>query len=160
MCDRRGFSLIELVVTISVIGILSAVAAPVLGTVAGRNKAAVGERMVVDHLRAARMKAVSRNARVRVVFDCPTPGAMRTLVVTGNAAIDNAADRCRANQPNDGPAIWLPTDVSVVNGRAIEFDGRGVATPIGASAPISLRVIHGVTQRTVVVTGAGRVSGS
>ena len=115
--------------------------------------------LVAAQIRAARLAAISRNARFRVVFECPVPGAVRMLEVTGTPAIDDAADRCTTDRPNDGPAVYMPPDVWF-GGDApptLEVNGRGEITALGATMPRTITVNHGSFNRNITVTAAGRV---
>lgn len=65
---KTGFTLIEMMIVVAIMGILSAIAAPnFMNYMAGRrlNGAA---RMVMSDLMAARQKAVSENNQVKVFF--------------------------------------------------------------------------------------------
>jgi type II secretion system protein H len=65
---KRGFTLIELMVTIAVFGILAAIAIPNFQTYMQQRRLNGAARQVMSDLMAARMKAVNENRGVRVFF--------------------------------------------------------------------------------------------
>jgi type IV fimbrial biogenesis protein FimT len=154
----RGFSLIELLITVGLVGVMSAIAAPSFTASNGRSRLYTATETIQLQLRSARLAAISRNRPVRVAFNCPVAGASRLLTVTGNAAVDDAANRCTTNQPNDGAAIYLPTKVTFGNVPRLEFSGRGIVTAQGATVPMSFTVSYGNDTRTVFVTAIGRIT--
>ena len=82
--SARGFTLIELMITMALIGILAAIGLPVMSSSIERNRVWTGSELVGSQIRQARLKAISRNQRFRVRFDCPVAGQLRVLVVTGD----------------------------------------------------------------------------
>lgn len=66
--ERRGFTLIELVLTITILGIIAAVSIPTLVNL-GSNNAEVAARKLVSDLSYARRLAQSRNSIYGVSFD-------------------------------------------------------------------------------------------
>lgn len=162
MRDDAGFSLLELVVVVGLIGLLAAVALPNFRTVLERNRVITSSDLIAGQIREARLAAITRNTTFRVVFDCPTAGAVRMLAVTGTLAIDGAADRCTMNQPNDGPALYVQPDVMVTNANgdappSLVITGRGLISAVGGAMPLTLAVSYGTFTRNLVITAAGRV---
>ena len=94
MQSSRGFTLLELLVAMGLIAILSAMAIPTIQESSVRNTVWTATEMIGVQVRQARLKAITRNMSFRVDFDCPAARQMRVLRVTGDAAIDNAANRC------------------------------------------------------------------
>jgi len=88
-----GFTIIELVLVLAVFAVLSAMAVPALSAFGERMKLGQGQREVERELQMARLKAVTANRRMRVLFNCPAAGQYRRVEVLGSA-LDDAADRC------------------------------------------------------------------
>ncbi|WP_132999206.1 GspH/FimT family pseudopilin [Luteimonas arsenica] len=90
---QPGFTLIELMVTLAVVGILAAVAAPALtGMIAGNRLAGASGEMAAS-LQLARSEAIRRNARVTICAsedgeECASSTDWSSWIVTGP---DNAA---------------------------------------------------------------------
>lgn len=68
-CRQRGFSLVELMITVVVLGIAMAIAIPSFRAMTNRNRLVSATNEVVTALQLARMEAVRRNGRVQL---CPT----------------------------------------------------------------------------------------
>ncbi|MBW2674402.1 MAG: GspH/FimT family pseudopilin [Deltaproteobacteria bacterium] len=66
--DKRGFTLVEMMIVVAVIGILAGIAAPNLKTYMVQRRVNGAARQVMTDLMEARMKAVSQNNRFRVFF--------------------------------------------------------------------------------------------
>jgi prepilin-type N-terminal cleavage/methylation domain-containing protein len=171
----RGFSLVELMLTVAIFGTLAAMAVPVMQDVTASIKLNEATRVVERELHAARLKAVSTNRQLRVRTNCPAAGFVRTVEVLGTAA-DTAADRCRESEypypvqdidlmtrPNfDGPVRILPNGATVSTS-VIQFgpDGTAMNVVSGAAETISTEVTLTITRdgksRTVTVNGVGKV---
>ena len=69
-CKKRekGFTLIELIITISIAVIIMAISAPELRKIMTRNRLNGAGRQIVNDLMHSRMKATSQNNRFRVIF--------------------------------------------------------------------------------------------
>jgi Tfp pilus assembly protein FimT len=133
-----GYSLIDVIITVAVIGVLAGVAVPSVANLGERMKLGQGQREVERELQTARLKAVTANRRMRVRFNCPVAGQYRLVEVIGSAQ-DDAADRCSEvafpavppdNNPltrpnNDGPIRRLPKDVSFGAATSLEFSPQG-----------------------------------
>src|SRR5690606_14789533 len=68
-CRHAGFTLLELILSTSVLALLAAIAAPSLGTLLERQRAVAATNALVTHLSLARLTAITRNSHP--VF-CPS----------------------------------------------------------------------------------------
>jgi prepilin-type N-terminal cleavage/methylation domain-containing protein len=164
--ESRGFSLVELLITVALIGIMGAMTVPVLS--GARRKAVLysAQRDIAAQIRTARYSAVTGNKVMRVRFNCPSAGRYRVIEVTGNPTIDNDAARCSypwpdfdsTNLPNsDGPVVLLPDGISFSATQDVSISTRGTITPLSGSAPATIRVTDGSTTSQVTAATSGRV---
>jgi type IV fimbrial biogenesis protein FimT len=77
--NKTGFTLIEMMIVLAIMGILSAIAAPNFMHYMAERRLNGAARMVMSDLMAARQKAVNQNINVTVAF------TSTTYTVTGDA---------------------------------------------------------------------------
>jgi prepilin-type N-terminal cleavage/methylation domain-containing protein len=159
MQSSRGFTLIELLVVVSIIGILGAMALPRLTDSSNRNSVWTAAEQVASQIRQARLKAITRNTRFRVVFNCPGNRQYRVLAVDGT--IDNA-DRCTQTLPHDSGIYSLPARVDFGAVPPLQVDGRGqYSIPPGFAGvlPLAINVQYENTHlRTFTVSITGQIT--
>lgn len=155
---NRGFTLIELMVVLGLAGVVTAVAIPVFIESSARNGVWTASELIGAQIRQARLKAISRNSRFRVRFDCPAAGNFRVLVVTGDPLIDDAVDRCGDTQLGDSGVMTMPTSVGFGNPPVLEVNGRGIYSAIGFAIPQTITVSYGARSRTLTVTATGQIT--
>ena len=160
MLQERGYSLIEMVVVVGLIGVLSAIAVPTFLESSRRNNIWTASERVGSLVRQTRLKAISQSGTYVVRFDCPAANQLRALIITGNAAIDNDANRCNTTQTGDSEVVELPTGVMLdaEDATALQVTPRGVFTAIGDSIPLIITVSYGASTRTVTVSATGQIT--
>jgi len=163
MRSQRGYTTIELVVVVGLIGIISGIALPVFMEANARRDLWTGAEQLGAAVRSARLKAITQNTNYRLVFNCPGANEVRTLVLTGDAVVDNPADlaaRCGQTYDGDSGIIELPPMVAYDAGdaTALEVTGRGVFTAIGDAIPLTIAVSKGGGIRTLRVSGTGQIT--
>jgi prepilin-type N-terminal cleavage/methylation domain-containing protein len=105
-----GFSLIEMMVVVMVVGIMAAMATPQLVNAVDRMRLGMSLRDVERELQFARLKAVSSNRPMRVRFDCPSAGRVRAVELIGTSAQPDAADAdTNASRCNETTYPYFPT---------------------------------------------------
>ena len=135
--SRAGFTVAELMVTIGVMGILTAIALPrFLATLPGLRLSDAARQVATD-LQQLRMKAIAQNIPYQITF------ATSTYVL----------QRCSGSCTDDSGAIALPQGITVTAPTAPQFQPRGTAA---ASATITLS--NGSEQTFVCVRTVGRIS--
>ncbi len=175
---ESGFTLIEAIVVAAVGMITIGLAAPSLTGAIEHYRFNTDVQQLATTIRNARYKAVSINQPVRVRLNCPSQGLMRVVQVTGDSAIDDAADRCNeAAYPypgtttataGDGPVIAMGTAIDYpADASSIEVSTTGRMVPLAGcpacaagSPPFSLVVEdhrHSI-QRSMTVSASGSVT--
>jgi Tfp pilus assembly protein FimT len=176
---QSGFTVIEVVVVSAVAMITIGLAAPALTGAMEHYQFNSDVQQLATTIRNARFKAVSTNTNMRVRLNCPSRGQMRVVQVTGNAAIDNAADRCStaaypypapagSTTPNDGPVLLMGSYINYPqNASSIEISTTGRMVPLtgcpncsAGSPPFVLTVEdeRSVLQRSLTVASSGSVT--
>jgi prepilin-type N-terminal cleavage/methylation domain-containing protein len=184
LTSERGFTLIDMVVTVMLFGIAAGIAIPYVRDMTDAMRIAQGAREVERELQAARLKAVTSNRVLRVRFNCPSNGQYRTVELIGTpkvpAAADGAANRCSdtvyrypapdgdpMTLPNlDGPVRMLHPALSFGASQTLEFRPGGTvhastggtgAWPEVPTGGTAITVTKGSTTRSITVNGIGKI---
>jgi MSHA pilin protein MshC len=134
--EQRGFTLIELVMVLVLIGILAAFVAPKLGNVTSTKAGSFTDKLRAD-MRYAQDLAMTRNQRYRVYFNTAPASAQGYVVVNdanGNGTWGEAGEI--ASDPAGGGNLsvilnagqYAGITVSTPAGGFIEFNSLGVPT--------------------------------
>jgi prepilin-type N-terminal cleavage/methylation domain-containing protein len=181
--SERGFSLIDMMAVVAIIGIVSAIALPSMLGAMERVRLGQSAREVERELQTAKSRAVVKGRAMRVHFDCPEDGTYRTVELIGTtsapAAADSAANRCTeasypfpaadddlVTLPNlDGPMRRLDPTVSFSAAQTIEFRANGTAFYDAGAGDYDLIPVAGIAitlerngvTSTITVNGLGKV---
>lgn len=158
--------MLETLLVVGLVAVVTAISVPQFLTALESYRTNSASREVAAQIRAARLAAVTTNRTMLVRFNCPGPRQYRVVEFTGDAAIDNAADRCLAPWPdadpatlpnNDGPPAVLPDTVSFGALQDLRISTTGLVTPLTGGMPAVIQVTNGARTRQLTVSAAGRV---
>ena len=116
---QRGFTLIEAVVTITVMGILIAVAAPSLATYSENAKVRAITESFLASAQNARAEAIRSNRAVQIVLTTDTPTAANVASATTSNTASNWIVR------RDDSVTATPAYIFIEGKNAREGDGAG-----------------------------------
>jgi len=182
---RGGFTLIDMVVTMTLLSILMAMAVPTLIDVTQSMKLGQAQREVEVEMNSARLTAVSSNRPMRIRFNCPATGKYRVVELIGSPshpdANDSAGDRCsdtkwkypaNDNEPitrpnHDGAVRTLPSQVTFSAVATLEFWPDGTVhkqvgtedpwTQLDATTGATIKVKKGTLEKMISVNGLGKI---
>lgn len=137
---RSGFSLVEMLMAVALLGLLLAIAAPRIADAGARRNVKGARAAIASTYARARIHALQARVPVTVQFDDSL-----AWVITPNGA---GADTVGAVQ-NLGQLYG----VSVVATGSIPISATGLV----ANTPISVTVTKGAKSETFTVTGYGRI---
>lgn len=163
---QRGFTLLELVTTVTVAGVLLTVAVPSFFNTSRNSHAAADTNELVSALSIARSEAIRRSGRVSVCHSsdgasCGGGWADGWIVFVDTAATD------ATDPPVVGTVLRVsppPTGTPAITGGSdwIRFLPRGYARSQGGAMPVTFTIaVQGCTgqqARTVQVNGVGRAT--
>lgn len=153
--NHKGFTLVELVIVIVLIGIVAFFVAPMLGDVTTAKASALAEKLRTD-IRTARNLAMTENRRYRVFINAAPAPVPNGYIVVNDANADTWG-AIGANEIAQDPAGGGPLSVTLNAGdyvgitiapiATIEFDSLGRPTMGGGTV---LTISPG--GRTVTIT--------
>jgi Tfp pilus assembly protein FimT len=174
-----------MVIVVMLIGVVTAMAVPLMQNFSGAVALGGAQRTIASELQLARMKSVTSNRVMRVRFNCPVANQLRTVELIGTSSIpaaqDTAANRCNpavypfpaadtnpVTFPNlDGPVRMLDSTVSLGAVQTIEFRPTGMAYSVNADGTatvplagngVDLTVTKGNKSKTITVNALGRIN--
>lgn len=155
---ETGFSLLELIVVLAILGLIAAIGTPNVVSWLARMRSRTAADEVVSTLQSARLQAIARNTRLRVcLYRNATPHEFLTLRI-----LDALQPDCPAPPVTSSPAYAafrrtmteLPgVRIARTTRRSYVFGPRGMAT----AGSFILETIADGHQRKIIVAPNGRV---
>ncbi len=135
--NSAGFTLIEMMATISILGILAAIGLPAFTRTLPGLRLTDAARQVATELQHVRMKAIAQGVAQQMSFSTTT----YTL------------QRCNGACTNDSGAIALPQGITAIASAVPQFQPRGTANTVS-----TITLSNGTQQKYVCVKTIGRVN--
>ncbi len=147
--SRRGFTLMELLLVVSMMGIVAAMAIPRMRTGSDRANLSSARDVVATYANNARRAAVTRGqtTRLRLLSDT------MVMVVSENPAAPNDSVLAKASLRGQYRSTITLDGVA---GGLIAFDKRGLVRGAGATRKLLITNADGVRD-SVCISGAGLV---
>lgn len=171
---ESGYTLVDQLMTIALIGTVSAIAVPALTNAVEGQRLGIDTRNVERELQIARLGAVTADRPIRVRFDCPSAGGYRRVELLGSISDESSGDdadnqgarRCDltlypypAASPdplvrpkNDGPLRRLNSSVAFTSTQTLEFWPNGTVHVAIGAAPGQPWPQLGATPATLTLT--------
>lgn len=159
-----GFTIVEIMIAISILAILTALAMPSLVQFMARNELVGTSNALISGINLARNEAVTRSTTVGI---CPstdgnscTGGAWESgfLVFVdddNNSDFDGGEELIRAESGFTNPAITIDGTAGVDNG--ITFTADGILTAVGGGGSIDLTHNSTSTGIRITVNAGGQI---
>ena len=159
--QHKGFTLIELMVTIAIAAILLTIGVPSLTSFFDRQKVITAAEQVYSHLQQTKVEAISRSDDVAFVHNATTTQSTTFdyVITTEQSSCSLASDNCYLNingvevLTEYTNAAFSDVKISVTSNSNVVFDGTrgGLETPnIGFSfdfeSPIGLKLRCSINQ--------------
>lgn len=153
-CRARGFTLVELMITVAVAAVLVMIAVPSFSRIVNANRLSTAANEIVGALNVARMEAIKRNAGTQFCSDlagnnntdtlgsaCGTLGGPGAVVALTNGTPSTVLVR------TSSAALTLPVQLSG-NITAIRYTSQG----LGYNAKLSSSSLYSNTIATICTT--------
>ncbi|TLS73665.1 type II secretion system protein GspH [Mariprofundus erugo] len=135
--SARGFTLLEVMIVIMIIGVMAAVAVPAYSTWRANQAVSSAQQTLLAQLKQARVLAVSENRSVSVTFTSTS--------YTFDANMSGTCDVCRNEQVNlgrfAGNLTLSPTTTRTFSSRGTANSGTITLTAGSSSRDITINVI-------------------
>jgi len=147
--NRKGFTLTEVIVTLSVLGIMTAISVPSYFSWLPRHRLQTSVRQIYDDLNLAKMQAVKDNRNACIEFFSATETYTVYFDVDGITGYLNGTDiPIKSN-------VTLENDVDITADNTCEFNNRGMSTtgahqvrltnPTGLIMRVNVNVAGGIS---------------
>ena len=162
---RSGFSLLEVLTVLGIVGVLAAVGLPIVSSGIRQYGLNTAARNVAAEIRSARYAAVAKNRTLVLRFNCPGANQYRLVEFTNNPTIDDDTDRCSIltypfpdTTPNtvptaDGPVLSLDPGIAFGSVANLAFDATGRVPSV-----VTLEVTDGSQVRRLIISPGGRIT--
>jgi type IV fimbrial biogenesis protein FimT len=141
--DKKGFTLVEIAVTLSILGIMAAMSIPTYISWLPKHRLQISARQIYDDLNLAKMEAVKRNTDVCITFSSANNNYTVFVDTNGDGIQNDGSTTILKNN------IALENGVSINNAATIGFNNRGMAYNTGN---VNVTNPTGVIMRVNVIT--------
>jgi type II secretion system protein H len=130
LLSRTGFTLMELMVTVVIIGVVTALVAPTFDAAIDRNKFKSETKQIVSTLRTARSSAIAEKTPMGVTYDAESCKMIlfKEMSSPSNNMLDVGTDTVRMEMTFDSSYASL---VETFTSEAIVFQPNGSASESG-----------------------------
>ena len=130
---EEGFTFIELIVVIALVGIVFAIAVPYFGAVMRRGRVTAEARQILVPLLKARLEAIKRGNNVLVEI---STDSSKTSYQTALVFVDTSNSGANKNVYDGGDTLIATFPVAPSSDTTLELDALNAASPSTASTTI------------------------
>lgn len=161
LINKNGFTLTEVTVTLSILGIMTAISVPSYFSWLPRHRLQTSVRQIYDDMNLAKFRAVKDNTVAVITFNTATNTYSVFLDSNGNWALDAAETAIRSNAPMERDvSIYdstFPANTYGFNNRGLSASNTGevhLTNPSGLYLGVRVNTAGGISIITSSDSGA------